>query len=167
MRFCPLLNARGQFRTTLWVWSRWLEEEEGKKGVFFLLLLPPPPPPPLHFRKAENDLSKVMIKGYVMDGFVLLCLSIFQSFPSLTFLLFLFSGDSHYFHHPPHFSQIQCISPYPAKGKEKPSCSNFISSPAHTVFGFWGSFVSGGGGGVCFLFILWNYSVIFLWVHSI
>lgn len=35
---------------------------------------------PLDFRKTENDLSKAMIQGDVMDGFVFLCLSIFHSF---------------------------------------------------------------------------------------
>lgn len=53
-------------------------EQGGKRRVFFSFSFFFPPP--LHFRKTENDLSKAMIQGYVMDGFVLLCLSIFHSF---------------------------------------------------------------------------------------
>lgn len=69
VRLCTLLSAPGQFRTTLG-WSFWTEQEEEKRDFFS----------PPHFRKTENDLSKAMVQGYVMDGFVLLCLSIFHSF---------------------------------------------------------------------------------------
>lgn len=63
-------------RTTLaWTDRGARREKEGFLFFFFFFF-----PPPLHFRKTENDLSKAMIQGYVMDGFVLLCLSIFHSF---------------------------------------------------------------------------------------
>lgn len=83
---------------------------------------------PLHFRKAENDLSNAMLQGYVMDGFVLLCLSILRAFLHCH-SFFLFSEKSHYFHHRPHFSQIHCICPCLAKGKKKPFCRSWISFP--------------------------------------
>lgn len=68
-----LLSAPGQFWTTLG-WSFWTEQEE----AFFV--------PSLRFR---NDLSQGMRHGYVMDGFVLLCFSIFYSFAAILSALFL------------------------------------------------------------------------------
>lgn len=72
---CALLSTSSR-SWSVWdhTWFGALSWRRRKKKIFFLS------PPILYFRKAENDLSKVMIKGDVMDGFVLLCLSIFQSF---------------------------------------------------------------------------------------
>lgn len=66
MRFGTLFNSSGHFQTTL---ARSVWAEGGKRRFFSL-----------HFRKAGNDVSEAMIQGYVMDGLVLLCLSIFHSF---------------------------------------------------------------------------------------
>lgn len=63
-----LLVSFGPHLVGAFGWSK------GKQREFFFFLFP------LHFRKAENDLSKAMIQDYVMDGCVLLCLSIFHSF---------------------------------------------------------------------------------------
>lgn len=90
-----LLVSSGPHLVGAFGWSR--------RRLFFLF-------PSLCFR---NDPSQGMIHGYVMDGFVLLCFSIFYSFTAILSALFL------NFHHPPYFSQICCLCPCMSKGGKK------------------------------------------------
>lgn len=152
---CALLSTSSR-SWSVWdhTWFGALSWRRRKKKIFFSF------PPILYFRKAENDLSKVMIKGDVMDGFVLLCLSIFQSFLRWHSFCFLSPGRAiisitH------HISTKFTVSLHAQpKGRKSHSVRvkfHFLTS--NTVL-----FFSWEGG---YLFIVWNYSVIFLWVHPI
>lgn len=116
----------------------------------------------LHFSETLNDLSEAMIRGIMIDGFVLLWFSIFHSLQRYH-SLFLFLEESHYFPQPAHFNQIHPITPRLVTAKKIPywRSKNFISLPVQYFFLllllFW-----------LFLFMLWNYSVIlFFRLHPI
>lgn len=121
-RFCRLFSAPGQFWTTLGR-SFWTLQEE-KKGVFFT------PPPPLSILEKLKMICHR--QWYKATWWMALSYSVSQSF-TLSFAVilsaFFFSEESHYFHHPPHFSQIRCICPCLAKGKKKPFLRSWIPFP--------------------------------------
>lgn len=93
-----------------------------RKKVFF--------PPPLSILEKLKMICHR--QWYKATWWMALSYSASQSF-TLSFAVilsaFFFSEESHYFHHPPHFSQIRCICPCLAKGKKKPFLRSWIPFP--------------------------------------